>query len=454
MAAGVALLAGAVEAAQQGPPAPVEPPFLAERVATGALPPVAERLPENPSVVRLSKPDRMPGRHGGEITMLMGRAKDVRMMVVYGYARLVGFTAAYDLEPDILAGIEVERGRRFTLTLRRGHRWSDGHPFTAEDFRYWWEDVATHPALSPAGPPRVMIVNGEKPVFEVLDKTHVRFTWSAPNPDFLPALAGALPTYIYRPAHYLKRFHERHADEAALAARARKAGQRNWAALHNRLDNLYKNDNPDLPTLQPWVTRTRPPAHRFEFVRNPYYHRIDENGLQLPYLDRVVFTIAAPSIIPAKAGAGESDLQARGVSFSDYTFLKKGERRGGYRVRLWRTAKGAHLALFPNLNVNDPVWRALFRDVRFRRALSLGVDRHEINQAVYFGLTLERNNTVLPQSPLYEPEYATEWAQFAPGRANTLLDEIGLTKRNEDGIRLLPDGRPMKIVVETAGEDT
>ncbi len=121
-------------------------------------------------------------------------------------------------------------------------------------------------------------------------------------------------------------------------------------------------------------------------------------------------------------------------------------------MHLWRTGPGSQFALYPNLNVDDPVWRGLVRDVRFRRALSLAVNRHEINQVLYFGLAIEGQNTVLPQSPLYKPAYRTAWAQFDLGEANRLLDLIGLTKRNGDGVRLLPDGRPMEIVVEDSGE--
>jgi len=123
-------------------------------------------------------------------------------------------------------------------------------------------------------------------------------------------------------------------------------------------------------------------------------------------------------------------------------------------VWLWRTGPGSQLALYPNLNVNDEVWRTLVRDLRFRRALSLAVNRHEINQAIYFGLAIEGQNTVLPQSPLYEPGYRAAWASFDVAEANRLLDLIGLTKRDGDNTRLLSDGRPMEIIVENSGEST
>ncbi len=431
----------------------VEPPYFEARVAAGALPPVAERLPETPRVVAMEGTRRQIGRHGGRWRMLIHRAKDVKMFAVYGYARLLCYDESLMLVPDIAEEVTVEQGRIFTIRLRKGHRWSDGHPFTAEDFRYYWEDVANHPELSPSGPPRAMLAGGRPPVFEVLDERTVRYSWSEANPFFLPALAEAAPLYIYRPAHYLRHFHARYGAEAPEVGEGG-ALVRSWAAEHNRLDNLYRFDNPDLPTLQPWVNGTRPPAVRFVGVRNPYFHRVDPEGRQLPYIDEVAMTVADGKLIPAKSGAGEVDLQVRSLGFGDYTFLKEGEERHDFDVRLWRTAPGAHLALFPNLNVADEGWRALFHDVRFRRALSLGVDRHEINQIMYYGLGLERNNTVLPESPLYRPAYGEKWARHAPQEANRLLDEMGLLGRDDDGIRLMPDGRPLEIIVETAGEDT
>ena len=376
-------------------------------------------------------------------------------MSVYGYSRLVGYhPKTFELEADILESFEVKEGRRFTFELRRGHKWSDGQPLTSEDFRYWWEDVANNKELSPVGPPKIMTINGELPIFEVINRYKFRYTWKRPNPDFLPRLASASPLYIYRPAHYMRQFHEKYTDRDILKKTVKKSKQRNWAALHNKMDNLYRNDNVDLPVLQPWVSISKPSASRLIFKRNPFFHRVDPEGKQLPYADSFIFTIANNKLIPAKTGTGEVDLQARYLRFDDYTFLKKGEERSPYSTRLWKTAKGAHLALFPNLNVNNPILRKLIRDVRFRRALSLGVHRHEINQVIYYGLAIGGNNSVLPESPLYRPTYRNKWANFDLQKANQLLDEIGLVQRDSSGIRLMPDGSPLHLIIETAGEST
>ncbi len=430
-----------------------EPAGLAAAVAAGQIVPVHARLPLVPALY-VPPPGREIGRSGGDLNTLVGRPKDTRLLAVYGYARLVAHNEQFELKADILEKVEVEDGRIFTLHLRPGHRWSNGHPFTTEDFRYFWEDVANNPELSPGGPPRILLVDGKPARFEVLGEHVVRYSWDAPNPYFLPALAAATPLFIYRPAHYLKQFHAAYGDAEEIARRVKEGGLRSWASLHIRLGNLYKFNNPDLPTLQPWMLVTTPPAKRFVAARNPYYHRVDANGMQLPYLDNFILNVTGAALIPAKTGSGESDLQARGVHFSDYTFLRSNDQGNDFFVNLWDTVRASQLALYPNLNVNDPVWRALLRDVRFRRALSLGIDREEINQVVYFGLGSPGNQSVLPSSPLHRPEYRAAWAGYDPEEANRLLDELGLTRDGRSGTRRLPDGRPLEIVVETAGENT
>jgi len=429
-----------------------EIPTLAVTHPDGGLPPVAERLPLQPLIVDLPAKGRETGRHGGELRTLIGRSKDRRLINVWGYARLVGYTDKLELEPDILKSVEVSEGRSFTLKLRAGHKWSDGRPFTSEDIRYWWQDIATNDKLSPTGVAKFMEVGGKAPAFTVIDAQTVNFTWTAPNPGFLPTLAKARPPFIYRPAHYLKNFHEKYGDAAFIATEAKKAKKRNWAALHNKMDEMYSAKNAKMPTLQPWVVTNEGSDQRYIMERNPYFHRVDSTGQQLPYFDRIIMTVSSSGLIPAKTQAGESDLQARNLSFSDITVLKQGEKTAGYQTRLWPISKGSQMAIFPNLTVRDPVWRKIMRDKRFRHALSLAIDRKAINNTLFYGFAKTGNNTILPQSPLFHSDLASKWAGLDLAKANGLLDAIGLTEKRGDGVRLLPDGRPLEIIVETAGE--
>lgn len=428
-----------------------EPAALQAAVSAGDLPPVSERLPERPLVMPVDAAcpaDRL----GGTLRMIGGSAKDTRTLSVFGYARLVGYDEDYAFVPDIAERFEVEDGRIFTFHLRPGMKWSDGAPFTAEDFRYFWEDMAQNPQIARFGIPGELLVEGKPPRVTFPGAYEIRYEWAKPNPNFLATQAAALPFELYRPAHYLKQFHEAYADPETLAARVEAEGQRNWAALHFKMDRGHRNDNPDLPTLQPWKLATEPPSERLMFTRNPYFHRVDAQGRQLPYIDTVALTIANADLIPAKVANGEADLQAAYLSFPNYPFLKRAETRGGFEVRRWESGRGSHVTLYPNLNVKDPAWRRLVQDANFRRALSLAINRDDINKAIFYGLAVPGGNTVLPRSTLFDPELPTMWAGYDPEAANALLDELGLERESRNGLRLLPDGRQMRIVVETAGE--
>lgn len=432
----------------------LEPEFLSDRLKARSLPPLADRLPTRPRIIGLKEMGRAPGRYGGTVRTIIGSAKDIRFMTIYGYARLVGYDENLVLQPDILEAFHEENDTVFTFTIREGHRWSDGSPLTVDDFRYWWEDVLLNKDLTPGGGSLDLRVNGKLPKFEVLDDLTVRYSWDAPNPNFLPSLAAPQPLAIHGPSAYLKQFHKKYQDQFRLSALMQENRVKKWADLHIKMAREYRPENPNLPTLYPWRNTTAPPAEQFIFERNPYFHRVDENGRQLPYIDRFILNVSSSSIIPAKAGAGESDLQVTGVDFNDYTFLKDAEKRYPVKVNLWKMTRGSRVAILPNLNCGDDVWRGLFRDVRVRRALSLAIDRHEINMAVFYGLGTASADTVLPESPLYKPEYAKAWIDHDPDQANALLDAAGLQNRNEDDIRLLPDGRLAEITIETPGEST
>ena len=456
--AGMAALAGgsmlSVSTASAAGRPSIETPFFEAMVKDGKLPPVAERIPLNPRVIDMGAVGKVIGKHGGTMRLLMGDQRDIRMMTIYGYTRLVGYNEKLEIVPDILESFDVEAGRIFTLHLRKGHKWSDGHPLSAEDFRYWWEDVANNKRLSASGPPLSMIALGKPPKFEIIDETTIRYSWDNPNPMFIGALADAQPTYIFMASHYLKQFHEKYAKPDALSAAIKKVRVRDWGALHERMSRQYRPENPELPTLEPWRNLTNPPAEQFVFERNPYYHRVDPEGRQLPYIDTVRMSLGSSALIPAKVGGGESDLQARYLRFDNYTFLKEAEKRNNQQVRLWRRTQGSYVALFPNLNCSDEVFRVLMRDLRFRQALSLGINRVDINKVIFFGLGKEAGNTVLPESPLYLERFAKTYTNYDPKTANALLDEIGLTQRAVDGTRLMADGRKLEIVIESSGEST
>ncbi|SIQ85342.1 peptide/nickel transport system substrate-binding protein [Rhizobium sp. RU35A] len=433
----------------------VDSAYLSDNAAGTSLPPLAERLPRNPRVIRLGGDNGTRiGKHGGTLRMLIGGQRDIRYIPIISYSRLLGYNEKLELEPDLLERFEVEDERIFTFHLREGHRWSDGSLFTSEDFRYVWEDMFLNKDLYRGGIPSSLIINGTKPRFEVLDTLTVRYSWDVPNPDFLTDIASPSPLRLMMPAAYLKQFHRKYQTPEKLKELIAKARVEDWKSLHQMQSRTVRPENPDLPTLDAWRNMTAPPSGRFVFERNPYYHRVDEEGRQLPYIDKVYLDVSSSDLIAAKTGTGESDLQFTNLDFADYTFLKNAEERYPIKVDLWRRIQGSRTALFPNLNCKDPVWNRLWRDVRVRRALSLAINRHEINMAVFFGLAKESANTILPKSPLFKPQYRNAWAHHDPEQANRLLDEAGLDKRGPGDIRLLPDGRPARVIVEVNGENS
>ena len=428
-----------------------ETPYFAADVAAGHLPPIADRLPADPLVINVKGEGKQAGRQGGVLRMLVGESGDARALLPFAYSRLVVYDEQYRLVPDILESFEVADGRVFTFHLRKGQRWSDGSAFTAEDFRYYWEEVANDPKLNPDGLPPALLVNGKPPRVEVIDEITVRYSWEQPNQAFIPALAAAVPLVIYRPAHYLNQFNPKYAGAKAVDRLLAEAKLDSWTDLHRLKDDPLNFSNPEMPTLGPWVNLSRPDSEVYVAVRNPFYHRVDEHGRQLPYIDRVVLIPESKADIPAAVAAGKSDLQATGLGLDDLPLLEAAAKKGTIRLSLWPSGRGSELALYPNLNSADPVWRGVLRDLRFRRALSLAIDRRAINAALYGGDGKPRANTLLPDSPLFDPDTQKAWAEYDLARAQELMDSVGLKLDKNYGLRRLPDGRLLSLLVATQG---
>ena len=141
------------------------------------------------------------------------------------------------------------------------------------------------------------------------------------------------------------------------------------------------------------------------YERNPYYYEVDTAGNQLPYIDTIVNNLAGKETIDLKIVSGEADVQAYNTSFANYTLYKESEAAAGYTVYPIPGILGSQLAFGFNLNNEDPALRALFQDVRFRRAMSLAIDRDEMNNAIYFGLATARQATVDPTVSFYKQEW-------------------------------------------------
>ncbi len=414
-------------------------------VAAGRLPPVAERLPADPLVI---VPPESRGPYGGTWRRFATHTGDIGIYEArFAYEGLVRWDAAgRTILPNLATGWTIEdEGRSFTFRLRRGVRWSDGAPFSADDVMFWFQDVLSNKDLTPVVATAWRRA-GEPVRVEKLDDYTVRFRFHAVHGLFLQYLAsGEGMVCIGYPAHYLRRFHPRYQPIAKLESAARERGMDLW---HQLFADRRDWRNPECPRLWAWVLKTPPPAQPVVFARNPYYWKVDPDGRQLPYIDRLTFEEYELETINLKAMNGEIGMQDRHMVFSNYPLFMANRRRGRYHVLHWINGVGSSGVLTPNLNHRDPVLRKLLEDRRFRIALSHAINRDEINELHFLGAG--RPSQVAPPegSLFHSPSYQRAHTEHDPALANRMLDEMGLSTRNAEGVRLRPDGRPLALFIE------
>ena len=431
-----------------------EAPMLAERVEAGELPLVEERLPVEPVVV---EPLDAIGAYGGELagpsTSPTCCGWDVSEMVMQKL-----FTIDTDLQtiiPNIAEAYEVSDDQtQLTIHLREGHKWSDGHPFTSEDFRFWFEDVLWNEDVT-GGIPGEWRPGNQKPLLEIIDETTLRYTFSQPHPSMIVRMASNPRHRGFRAAHYFKQFHIDYNDDANdLAA---EAGFEDWAKLLNA--RLRPNTNTGttatdtvvgIPTLNTFVFTGEDSFGNKHFERNPYFFKVDIAGNQLPYADTLRRVLVEDlQVQDLRAIAGEYSHFGWGKLLSVPTY-RENEEAGGYRTALVTYNRGNEYSMMFNLTHPDPVMRDIFNDVRFRQAMSLSINREEINELIYFGLATPSQSAPTPDSSFYEAWMTDYFAAFDPDRASALLDEMGLDQRDGDGNRLRPDGETLFINMQVA----
>jgi peptide/nickel transport system substrate-binding protein len=426
-----------------------ESPMLAEQVKAGKLPSVDKRLPQDPLVVPAVE---RVGQYGGVWRRAFLGPADANNYVRVVYDALVRFSPdGAKIEPKIAAGWESSKDfTSWTIKLRKGARWSDGAPFTADDILFWYKDVLLNKDLTPAIPSWMRNGDGTPASVERVDASAVRFTYKQPATLFLTALAnqdGGDRTYAaFLPAHYLKKFHPVYAKKEEVEKLAQAAGFKTWTELF-----AAKNappENPERPTLAAWVPVTRVSDQVFTLRRNPYFVGVDTAGNQLPYLDEVRFTFFADiQALNLAAIAGELDMQERHIQMTNYPVFKENEKTGKYRVITWPTFGGADAVIAFNQSYKaDPDLGRLLATKDFRVALSYAINRDQIRESVFLGLGEARQGVPAPWHPYYPgDEWARKYTQYKPDEANKLLDGIGLTKKDGQGLRLLPNGKPVTV---------
>ncbi|MFW6058537.1 MAG: ABC transporter substrate-binding protein [Phycisphaeraceae bacterium] len=425
-------------------------PMFDAPVEAGALPPVAARLPDEPLVI---VPPEQRGPYGGtwrryDINQI---SHIVNMLFRIGNESLIRWDPdGDDLIPNLASRWEAsDDAREHTIYLRKGVRWSDGHPFTADDILFWYEHVIRSHTYT-GSIPRAFMRGGEPMELEKVDNHTIIFRFKAPNP-LLPIQLASLDPYMHMlqyPRHYLEQFHEDFTSSAALRRRMREANARSIRGLF-RDKQGYRN--PACPRLWAWVPREAPTTQAWPFERNPYYWKVDDAGNQLPYIDRLVFEWMDAELINLQLIGGNVGMQARRVEFDNYALFARKAEAGNYRVLEWEPGGGGELAVAFNINrAGDPFLRELFNERKFRIAMSHAIDREAINQVQYMGLGTPRQMAPPKGSPYYSRRYERAHLAHDPDKANALLDELGLDQRSADGFRLRPDGRPLQILLEVS----
>lgn len=450
-----------------------EAPMLAERVARGELPSVERRLPDNPLVMEAW--DEI-GAYGGTIRYAEINTKFCHYLRHMLEAELLelGPSSRYHhytrmegpVRPGILEHWSVsEDGREHTFRIRRGLKWSDGFPVTTEDVRYAYEDVVMHPAIHP------LLTNSEGSVIflpewewiawggtqtklEVVDKLTFRFVFGKPYPTFVTQQVRSARWHSFlRPAHYLKAFHMLHRgpDELLPLMRERGFSPDQWGLYYNAIDPPIREAGymmpagiPDIeryPTLDAWMFVPGYGADRAELVRNPYYYKVDQAGNQLPYIDRIERSVAASTAdIVRRLAAGLSDMQTNFLKLQDAQAIAEAPDSAALRTMLLPAWQGQQLIATINFAPEDDAVGRIVRDIRFRRALSLGIDRDRIRREVFLGHGRAAQASAPAYLDYFRDEFETSFAAYDPAEANRLLDEMGLRRRDADGWRLCADG--------------
>lgn len=420
-----------------------EAPSIAERVERGELPPVAERLPRSPLVADVGE----VGTYGGDLYQASPNAGQPHVWIRAGLLEWpIGEFA--EPGPGLAETLEVnDDSTRFTFTLREGLRWSDGVPFTSADLAFWWEHIILNDELTPTVPSWLR-TGGAPARFSAPDAGTVVFEFAAPNPLFPKVIAfrGGINLFEGVARHYLEAFHPAFTDADTLAARVAESGFENWVQLFR--SRFAPQSNPELPTMNAWQLVQAFPGERMVLERNPYYYKVDSIGQQLPYMDRVVVLYApSPEVIRLMAIDGQLDLQYTFLGFDQYPLLRENEASGGYRTQQVATTSGV-INLMLNQNIADASKQTLLQDVRVRLALSHAIDRQAINDLHLFGLADIISPVVTAIDPYYAPGTGTNGTVYDPDYANELLDSAGLTARDANGWRLMPDGRPFELTIE------
>ena len=427
-----------------------EAPMLAALVAEGKLPPVEERLPEEPMVLTAET----IGVYGGNMTQNFPWGNYAGALEELGWTAGTSLLYKVDFAGNYVGNLATEWSnsedfRSFTFTLRKGAKWSDGEPFTTADVKFY---IDTMQYLDPDDPEAVLSSDKYSTcTLDIADDYTFTVTFVDPQPFFYTEMSNYRYS-IFQPAHYLKDFFKGTADAEALQAAVDESGLSNWQALLE--DKKSIRDNKDLPTMLPWIlTSDTEAATQLIWVRNPYYWCVDAEGNQLPYVDTHTWNIVETTDVAKTMDiAGEFDQASAGIgeTAGDYVLFAQYMEEQNYHIVLMEYDEPGAMNIHINHASQDAAKRAILSQKDFRVALSIGMNREELIDALLTVGPLvshPRNFSPFEGSPFFEESWSSAYTEFDPDQANALLDGLGLAK-GDDGWRTLPDGSQFVLVIE------
>jgi peptide/nickel transport system substrate-binding protein len=445
-----------------------EAPALAELVKAGQLPPVEERLPD-PEDLYVMKPLHEIGQYGGTWRRAFtGPADHENGNRINSNDKILHFEyTGSKVMPALAKDWKVsDDGKTITIYLRKGAKWSDGEPLTADDFMFWFEDIYSNPKIVPTPFPEMQI-NGKPGVMKKIDDFTIAFEFPEPYSYFVYQLAGSTGIGAgfatrgafqnwgggYCPAHYLKQFLPKYSSEEEVDKMAKDAGFDNWVS---QLKFKYSWAlNTECPVMTPWHTVSPINTPTWSMERNPYFWAVDTEGNQLPYIDKITFTLAENTeVANLRAIAGEYDLQERHLGLAKLPVFLENAEKGNYTVHLDPAFNGSDVAIhMGNAYTGDAELAKWIRNKDFRHALSMGIDRDQLNEAFWLGVGTPGSTAPSPDT-IYSPgaEWKKKWATLDLQQANDILDKLGLDKKDGEGYRLRTDnGERLRFEMVTVG---
>jgi peptide/nickel transport system substrate-binding protein len=420
-----------------------EAPMLAKKVAEGKLPPVAERLPKNPFVRTVDKIGLYGGTLYDEAENQGGRFFLDGALVV---APQETDNEGKIIRPHMCEKVEHNKDfSEFTFYIREGLRWSDGVELTADDVIWWWEHEQNNKDLYPEGPRNTWKTGDKYAVFKKISKWVFQISFAGPFRPLINMSAHeymSFSSFFAQPAHYMKQFHIDFNPKANELAQS--YGYQYWFQLYKEREE-YMRPHAGKPHIAPWIRISSGSTHDI-YERNPYFAEVDQEGNQLPYIDRIYVSVVEDrKLQEAKKATGGMSIGT--TVLSQISIYQKNKSIGDFTIKNWKRSNSSECMFAFNLNHKDPVQNKIYNDIRFRKAMSLAINRKKINETLYFGLAKECQATIDPQVSFFDPAWQRYYAEFDLDRANGFLDEMGLVWDDKKEYRLRPDGKRLRTVI-------